>query len=34
MDSHYQVSAVSKVKWATYFSPDVVNCNYNILTTR
>ena len=34
MDSHYQVSAISKVKQTTHFSPDTVSRNDNILITR
>ncbi len=34
MDSHYLVSAISKVKQTTHFSPDTVSRNDNILIAR
>ena len=34
MDSHYQVSAISKVKHTTHFSPDTASYNYKTLTIR
>ncbi len=34
MDSHHRVSAISKVKHTTRFSPDEVSYNYNTLTIR